>query len=120
MEWIADDDVQSEKQHLALISQGVAFVAEGQGHGIVGFLNGEVTPDALHIWQMAVHHQQQGRGIGRHLIEAAQQHAVSTGIHALTLTTFRDVAWNEPYYQRLGHRTLGCESLDPPRYSSTV
>ncbi|WP_409995681.1 MULTISPECIES: hypothetical protein [Rhizobium] len=33
--------------------------------------------------------------MGRHLIEAAQRHAVSRGIHALTLTTFRDVAWNE-------------------------
>lgn len=113
LEWIADDAVQSEEQHLALISHGVALVAEAQGRRIAGFLNGEVMPDALHIWQMAVHRDQQGRGIGRQLIEAVQQLAVSCGIHTLTLTTFRDVAWNEPYYQRLGFSTLDNDSLNP-------
>ena len=106
LEWIADDDVQSEAQHRALIATGVAFVAELEGRGVVAFLNGEVTPDALHIWQVAVHRDQQGRGIGRALIDAAQHHAIRHGVSSLTLTTFRKVPWNEPYYQRLGFMTL--------------
>nr|WP_207803139.1 GNAT family N-acetyltransferase [Rhodopseudomonas palustris] len=68
--------------------------------------------DALHIWQMAVHRDQQRRGIGRKLIEAAQRFAADHGSTALTLTTFRDVPWNEPYYQRLGFVTLGEDDLD--------
>ncbi len=113
LEWIADDHVQSEQQHRALIAEGVSFVAELKGYGTAAFLNGEVMPDALHIWQMAVHRDQQRRGVGRKLIEAAQQLATNRGISALTLTTFRDVPWNEIYYQRLGFIALDREELNP-------
>ena len=106
LEWIADDDVQSEERHRALIADGVAFVAELAGYGLAAFLNGTVTPDALHLWQVAVHHDQQGHGLGRQLIETLQRHAAGHGIPSLTLTTFRAVPWNEPYYQRLGFVTL--------------
>jgi GNAT superfamily N-acetyltransferase len=112
LEWIADDGVQSLDQHLDLISHGIALVADEQGFGIAGFLNGEVAPDALHLHQIAVHRDRQGRGIGRQLIEAAQQIGAQRGVNALTLTTFRDVPWNEPYYQRLGFRTLQNENLN--------
>lgn len=113
LEWIADDDVQSADQHRTLISQGVALVAEDQEHGPVGFLNGELTPDGLHIWQIAVHLDWQGQGIGRRLIAAAGRFAQEKGAKALTLTTFRDVPWNEPYYQRLGFRTLAEGEITP-------
>lgn len=113
LEWIADDDVQSEEQHRALIADGVVWVADLEGYGIVAFLNGAVTPDALHIWQIAVHRDRQRRGVGQKLIEAAQQFAIDLGINALTLTTFREVPWNEPYYRRLGFIALGCEDLSP-------
>jgi GNAT superfamily N-acetyltransferase len=113
LEWIADDTVQSEAQHRALIADGLALVAEVQGFGLAGFLNGEVIADALHIWQMAVHHDQQAQGIGRALIDAARQSAADRGITALTLTTFRGVRWNEPYYQKLGFVTLEDQDLGP-------
>ena len=112
LEWIADDSVQSEQQHRALIADGVAFVAELPDHGIGAFLNGQMMPDALHIWQMSVHRDHQRRGIGRTLIEAAQRFAADRGSAALTLTTFRDVPWNEPYYHRLGFVTLGADDLN--------
>ena len=113
LEWIADDDVQSEEQHRRLIANGVAFVAEMKGHGVVAFLNGETTSDALHVWQIAVHREQQGRGIGRHLLAAAQHFATDHGINALTLTTFKQVPWNEPYYHRLGFITLDRDEIGP-------
>jgi GNAT superfamily N-acetyltransferase len=113
LEWIADDTVQSQEQHRALIADGIALVAEVQGAGIAAFLNGEVAPDALHIWQIAVHRDRQRNGIGRTLIEAAQQLAIDRGIKTLTLTTFRNVPWNEPYYRRLGFVTLDSVELNP-------
>ncbi len=111
LEWIADDDVQSADQHRALISQGIALVAEEPSAGTVGFLNGEFTQDGLHIWQIAVRLDWQGQGIGQRLIAAAREIAVERGAKALTLTTFRDVPWNEPYYQRQGFRTLAEGSI---------
>ncbi|MDP0929527.1 GNAT family N-acetyltransferase [Paracoccus onubensis] len=113
LEWIADDDVQSAERHRALIADGVAFVAEIQGYEIVAFLNGELMPDALHIWQMAVRRDQQRQGIGRKLLKAAQRFATNHGINALTLTTFREVPWNELHYHRLGFVTLKGEGLVP-------
>ena len=112
LEWIADDDVQSEAQHQAFVADGVALVAELDGN-MVGFLTGSVEPDALHIWQIAVHKTHQRRGVGGKLIEAAQQLAVTHAAIALTLTTFRDVPWNEPYYRRLGFKTLADPELNP-------
>ena len=35
------------------------------------------------------------------------------GDHALTLTTFRDVEWNGPYYARLGFEPIPDEQLGP-------
>ena len=32
---------------------------------------------------------------------------------AVTLTTFRDVPWNAPYYERLGFRSLSETELTP-------
>lgn len=114
LEWIADDDVQSETQHQAFVADGVALVAELEGN-VIGFLTGSVELDALHIWQIAVHKTHQRRGIGRKLIEATQQLAVTHAAIALTLTTFRGVTWNEPYYRRLGFKTLA-----PPELTSRL
>lgn len=106
LEWIANDGVQSEAAHAALISGGLALVAERDQCGIIAFLNGEFASDDLHIWQIAVCRKHQGHGVGRRLIEAARLMAVEKGAAAITLTTFRDVPWNEPYYQRLSFRSL--------------
>ncbi|MFK4822633.1 GNAT family N-acetyltransferase [Ochrobactrum quorumnocens] len=113
LKWVADDNVQSEEHHRTLIANGIAFVVERKGSGIVGFLNAEPIDDALHIWQVAVHADHQGRGLGRRLMEATQQFAIDKGNNALTLTTFRNVPWNELFYQRLGFNTLSCEELSP-------
>ncbi len=47
------------------------------------------------------------------MIDAAQGYAVDHGVPSLTLTTFRAVPWNEPYYRRLGFVTLDNGQLGP-------
>jgi hypothetical protein len=42
------------------------------------------------------------RRLGAALIEHLGAIALAEGRPALTLTTFRDVPWNAPYYERLG------------------
>ena len=39
--------------------------------------------------------------------------AAGEGMAAMTLTTFADVAWNRPFYERRGWRVLGDEELTP-------
>ncbi|GAA0328150.1 hypothetical protein GCM10009087_42940 [Sphingomonas oligophenolica] len=45
-------------------------------------------------------------GIGRHLMTVTIRAATRRRVEAVTLTTFSDVAWNAPFYERLGFRRL--------------
>lgn len=109
--WIADDDVQSVDRHIELIVGGASWVAVDQHDQPIGFLNAEKLEASLHIWELAVQHEFQGQGIGRGLIEHVIETARSEGAAALTLTTFREVAWNQPFYERLGFHTLDADTM---------
>ena len=104
--WIADDAVQSVERHRDLIRQGSSWVAHSATHGIAGFLSAERRGRSLHVWQMAVHADWQKQGIGRKLIGAAVRWSFAEDIASLTLTTFRDVPWNEPFYRSCGFRVI--------------
>ena len=56
----------------------------------------------LHIDELSVSAAHQRQGLGRQLIERVKSVALARGCAAVTLTTFRDVAWNCPYYEHLG------------------
>ncbi len=55
---------------------------------------------------MSVHPDAAGHRLGQALIDRADAWAVDDGLSALTLTTFVSVAWNGPYYERLGFRYI--------------
>ena len=52
--------------------------------------------------QLAVHPDHARRGLGTALVQAAREEARWAGHDRLSLTTYRDVAFNEPFYRRLG------------------
>ncbi len=104
--WIAGHQVMPAEAHLARIAEGTVWVAQDEEASLIGFLTAEGAGDELHIWELSVDAGHQGRGAGRQLIAAAEAYARRTGISALTLTTFRGVPWNEPFYARLGFETL--------------
>ena len=111
LEWIAEGHVMTVDQHLpAILAQSAWVACEGQTP--VAFLSAERALDILHIREISVLTRMMGKGIGRRLIEAAISAARASSLSALTLTTFRDVPWNEPYYQGLGFETLAPERLD--------
>jgi GNAT superfamily N-acetyltransferase len=91
----------SEADYARLIRKGHCLTAL-VGEAVAGFLVAEPFRRELHIWEMDVAPAFQRRGIGAGLVRAAQIDARNTGFKALTLTTFRDVAWNAPFYARLG------------------
>lgn len=84
-----------------LIRRGHSLVAH-VGETLAGFLVAQPFSRELHIWEMDVHPRFGRRGIGAGLVRAAQIDARNTGFKALTLTTFRDLPWNAPFYARLG------------------
>jgi GNAT superfamily N-acetyltransferase len=77
----------------------------------VAYLKIGPIDDYGHIEQVSVHPSHARRGIGRRLIDAADGWAEQRDLAGLTLTTFTEVPWNGPYYQRLGFRVLADEEM---------
>ncbi|WP_231113270.1 GNAT family N-acetyltransferase [Pandoraea pnomenusa] len=109
--WLADGEPIAAADQLAWIAAGTAWVATDPDDAPVGLLDAEVFGTALHVWELSVHRSWQGRGIGRALLDAAIGHACEAGLGAVTLTTFRDVAWNAPFYARAGFETINDDTL---------
>jgi GNAT superfamily N-acetyltransferase len=55
-----------------------------------------------HLEQLSVHPDHAGQGIGRALLRAGCAWAADHGYAELTLATYRDVAWNGPFYASEG------------------
>jgi GNAT superfamily N-acetyltransferase len=108
--WIADEPIGTADEFLPLILAGTVWVAEAGASGIVGELRATIADDCLHIVELAVARTFQQQGIGRALIDAAAKWARERGLRALTLTTFRHVAWNAPFYARYGFVELAADS----------
>lgn len=104
--WIATDNVMAEAVHLRFTAQGTHWVAVKADNEPLGFLVAERFDNEFHIWELAVRFDCQGQGIGRALLDHACAFAASTGLAAATLTTFRDVPWNAPFYGRCGFAAL--------------
>ena len=111
LEWIADDEEQSEERHRAYAAAGTAWVVVDEADRPFGFLSAERFGEELHIWELAVRQSDQGRGAGRALLDASFSYARQQGLAAVTLTTFRGLTWNELLYARMGFKTLREEHL---------
>lgn len=85
---------------------GRVWVAADGDDRPVAFLVAEPVDGCAHIAQVSVGPEYARRGIGGRLITHADSWAAARGMLALTLTTFRTVPWNAPYYRRLGFREL--------------
>lgn|SRR5690606_39074622 len=73
-----------------------------EGDPPAGFALISAVDGNVHLEQLAVHPSRMRRGIGGRLVEAVLDHARAAGAPAVTLTTFRDVPWNAPWYERHG------------------
>ena len=111
--WLAVGEVQSGEVHTALLEAGTNWVAVDDGDHPLGFLSAEISGQELHICEISVDHLHQGFGIGRKLIMHAVDSATARGLDAVTLTTFRTIPWNCPFYERLGFRVLDEDALSP-------
>ncbi len=71
------------------------------GFALLGWVDGNV-----HLDQLAVRPASMRQGIGGRLVAAVLDHARACGAPSVTLTTFRDVPWNAPWYARHGFDVL--------------
>ena len=85
--------------------QGLIWVAEEQDE-IAGYIVATVLDGNAHIGQVSIAPAFARQGIGQQLISHVEDWGRSNRRPATTLTTFRDVPWNGPYYEALGYQEL--------------
>jgi GNAT superfamily N-acetyltransferase len=92
----------SDRDDLAdACARGLMWVGEWQG-AVAGFLFGEMAASGLYLREMSVAVHAQRHGLGRGLMLAGIDTGRALGVPLVSLTTDRTLAWNAPFYARLG------------------
>ncbi len=66
----------------------------------------------MHLDELDVLPEHGCRGVGSALLRAVENWARNSDYTEITLTTFRDVPWNAPFYSRIGVEAIPEEELD--------
>lgn len=72
-----------------------------------------LEPSVVHLHEIDVHPVYGRRGVGTALVKTVCAWAAAEGFRAVTLSTFRDVPFNMPFYASLGFAEVGAEELTP-------
>ena len=108
---VADDEPPSLADLGRFQSDGRAWVYTDATDHPIAYLLVEAVDGSAHIEQVSVHPSHARQGLGRALVETAAGWAHRRALAALTLTTYAEVPWNAPYYERLGFQLLPADQL---------
>ena len=81
---------------------------EPAGFALVSFID-----RAGHLFELAVRRAHARKGLGARLVAASCGFAFAQGARRMTLSTFRDVQWNAPFYAKHGFRILPQDDWTP-------
>lgn len=90
--------------HLVALRQ--VWVACTDDDRPVGMVVASVREGSVYVEEMDVVPAHGRRGLGTRLLTRVCSWAHEQGYRSVTLSTFRDVAWNGPFYRRQGFRDL--------------
>lgn len=96
-----ETSVAETAQHVTAINADLSFTAHID-ESPVGFVMGWLQPDSAYLAELSVDPDFGQRGIGRALVERFCEAAWAQSARCVTLSTFRDVPWNAPFYAKLG------------------
>ena len=106
-------EVDSVETFEAAQEAGLLWVATDDRDAPVGFALVLEIDGSAHLDELDVLPTHGRQGVGSALLEAVCSWARASGFHAVTLSTFRDVPWNAPFYARRGFRALDANELSP-------
>jgi len=113
MNSVADDEPLGLEVLRGYVERGQAWVIADHADVPVAYLLADVVDGAGHVEQVSVIPGHARQGLGRVLLDHACQWALGNGLKAVTLTTFANIPWNAPYYERCGFRRLPADELTP-------
>jgi ribosomal protein S18 acetylase RimI-like enzyme len=98
--------------HAARTARGENFVWDEDGALLAVIAMAQERPGALHIFNIAVHPDAQGRGLLRQLLAFAEARAREDDLALLTLYTNQLMSRNRAIYARLGFVEVGTEEAN--------
>ena len=91
---------------------GLLWVALEPAGAPVGFAVASVGGQRVHLEELDVLPAHGRKGVGSALLGAVEDYALKSDCTEVTLTTFRDVPWNAPFYARIGFEAIPEQELD--------
>ena len=110
---VADDPPLALTDLEAWRKAGRAWVTTDRDGHPVGFVVVDLIDGGAHVEEISVLPQLGGKGHGMALMRHVEGWARRKGLATVTLTTFRDVPWNRPWYERRGYRVLAEDEWTP-------
>ncbi|RLU83690.1 GNAT family N-acetyltransferase [Streptomyces griseocarneus] len=110
---VAEDEPPSPELLAEFVEHGRAWVHADEQDVPMGYVVVELVDGCAHVEQVSVDPAYSGRRVGAGLVDHVAAWAGKQGAAALTLTTFTEVPWNGPYYERCGFRWLKDAEITP-------
>ncbi len=110
---VTADDVTSLAELAEAHEAGLLWVARRASGEPIGFALLCLADGQPHVEEIDVDPAYGRRGIGRTLLETALAWARGAGHQRVTLTTFRDLGWNAPFYEKAGFCPLAPDEIGP-------
>ncbi len=92
--------------------QDNVFVARNQHGWAVGFALVRPRGSGLYLDQVSVHPDHGQKGIGRALVIRVLTEAEQRKLPHVSLSTFRDLPWNGPFYASMGFKEIPHDKLE--------
>jgi ribosomal protein S18 acetylase RimI-like enzyme len=109
----------SPEEIRALIGQGAVLVAE-EGGTVVGAVEVQISAKAGYFGMLAVDPASRRGGVGRALVEAAEQRCARAGCTVMTMSTGEDRPELIPYYAKMGYRVTSLEPSTSRAFSRPI
>ncbi|WNJ77490.1 GNAT family N-acetyltransferase [Cedecea neteri] len=118
--FLATAGVTDRQTHAAAIENNLAWKVAGSDGRIKGFCYCERHEDELYLAEISTHPDFQRQGVGAMLLAEVKRTGQVLGVSQITLTTYRDVSWNGPWYGRHGFDIINEAELTPALVSRLV
>jgi GNAT superfamily N-acetyltransferase len=79
---------------------------------VIGYAITREVEETLYLQEIDIEPEHGQRGLGTALLETIRAWAALAGYGVLSLSTFRDIPWNAPFYAKLGFRILDESDLN--------
>jgi len=109
-----DKDRTSAPEIERYMTTGTFLVVDGDDSRLASCMYLEQRGDRLYLGMLAVNPAQQGSGLGRQMMDAAERHAAALGCGAIDIRIVNRRTELPPFYRKLGFVDNGTEPLVEP------